>query len=124
MKRRSFILMGAAGAAAISIPAYNYYFGDVAYDPLLAQPKSLSLIWEDHEIQAIGKEYIKQTPDEQRVRTLVNLLSDGSSGISALENKTIEDFKAGKTVMVDGWILSATEARQCALASTSQPKKK
>jgi hypothetical protein len=29
-----------------------------------------------------------------------------------------EDFEAGDTVQVDGWILSCTEARLCALAST------
>ncbi len=120
MKRRNFLLIGAAGVAAISIPTYTYYFGDVTYDPLLAQPQSLSLIWETKEIQAIGKQYLKQTPDENRVRTLVNLLSDAS----ALGNHPIEDFKSGKTVLVDGWILSETEARQCALASTIQPQKK
>ncbi len=120
MKRRNFLLIGAAGVAAVSIPTYNYYFGDVTYDPLLAQPPSLSLIWETHEIQAIGKKYIQQTPDERRVRTLVNLLSDGST----LQNLSIEDFKSGRTVLVDGWILSETEARQCALASTLEPPTK
>jgi hypothetical protein len=30
-----------------------------------------------------------------------------------------EDFEAGDTVQVDGWILSCTEARLCALASTT-----
>ena len=28
-----------------------------------------------------------------------------------------DDFAAGRTVVVDGWVLSATEARQCALFS-------
>jgi hypothetical protein len=31
-----------------------------------------------------------------------------------------EDFDAGDTVQVDGWILSCTEARLCALASQSR----
>ncbi len=122
MIRRNFILMGVAGVAAISIPTYNYYVGDVNYNPLLAQPQSLSLIWETKEIQAIGKEYVKQTPDEQSARKLVNLLSDRSSDASTLENEIAQDFRSGKTVMVDGWILSVTEARQCALSSTIQPK--
>jgi hypothetical protein len=30
-----------------------------------------------------------------------------------------EDFESGETVQVDGWILSCTEARLCALASTA-----
>ena len=31
-----------------------------------------------------------------------------------------DDFDDGRTVVVDGWILSATEARQCALYSLTQ----
>jgi hypothetical protein len=27
------------------------------------------------------------------------------------------DFAAGRTVMLDGWVLAVTEARQCALFS-------
>jgi len=32
-----------------------------------------------------------------------------------------DDFGAGRTVVVDGWLLSVTEARQCALYSTLEP---
>ena len=124
MKRRNFLLVGTAGIAAISIPSYNYYFGDVTFDPLLAQPQSLSLIWESKEIRAIGKEFLKQTPEERRVRKLVNLLTDRSSDTDTLENEITKDFKSGRTVLVDGWILSETEARQCALASTIQTQNK
>jgi hypothetical protein len=36
---------------------------------------------------------------------------------SLVATRVREDFDAGQTVQVDGWILSCTEARLCALAS-------
>jgi hypothetical protein len=37
-----------------------------------------------------------------------------------LENKIKEEFSAYKTIIVSGWIISPTEARQCALFSLTQ----
>ena len=34
-----------------------------------------------------------------------------------LEEKIGEDFKQDQIIMIDGWLLSITEARQCALFS-------
>jgi len=42
--------------------------------------------------------------------------------VSHLEESIKNDFETGNTVIVDGWILSRTEARQCALLSTINPK--
>lgn len=36
---------------------------------------------------------------------------------SSLRQRVRDDFAAGRTVIVNGWVLSATEARQCALYS-------
>jgi hypothetical protein len=54
---------------------------------------------------------IDQRIDESTDSNLVN---------SVLEKKVRQDFQENKTVVVDGWILSVTEARQCALFSLSQ----
>jgi hypothetical protein len=35
----------------------------------------------------------------------------------SIDDTVHEDFAAGRTVVVDGWVLSVTEARQCALFS-------
>jgi hypothetical protein len=37
-----------------------------------------------------------------------------------LENKVENDFKTGKIAVIKGWVLSLTEARQCALFSILQ----
>jgi len=36
----------------------------------------------------------------------------------SIDDRIRDDFGAGRTVVVDGWLLSVTEARQCALYST------
>jgi hypothetical protein len=56
-------------------------------------------------------ENIDHRIDESTDSNLVN---------SVLEKKVRQDFQENKTVVVDGWILSVTEARQCALFSLSQ----
>lgn len=127
MNRRNFVLLGAAGIAAISIPTSCSYFGDVEYDPLLAHPQALSVIWDNELIKTIGNKYRIQVPSEKNVRSLVNLLMEDISSnksflAESLKQKIKTDFKTGKTVLVNGWVLSVSEARQCALYSLTKTK--
>ena len=119
MKRRNFILLGAAGVAAVSIPTAFHFFGDVEYDKALADPQSLSLIWDTQTIISTGNKYRLQTPAENTERSLVKKLK---ADLLTLEEKIRKDFETGNTVIVDGWILSKTEARQCALFSITELK--
>jgi hypothetical protein len=124
MKRRDFILLATTGIAAVAVP--YYYLSDVEYDRSLAEPQQLALIWDAETITKIGDNYRLQVPDEKSERTLVKLLSENISSEGtvgkSLEQKIKKDFETGNTVMVDGWILSVTEARQCALFSTANTK--
>jgi hypothetical protein len=127
MNRRNFIIIGAAGIAAVSIPTAYYFLRDIDYDKSLAEPRSLALIWDSQTIDAVGKQYLLQVPGEERERWLVKRLSADASDSGGLENSGLEekikkDFEAGNTVIVDGWILSRTEARQCALFSITETK--
>jgi hypothetical protein len=124
MKRKNFILMTAAGLAAISIPFAYSYLKDDEYNNLLAQPVSLSFIWDNQTINEIGNKYRLQVPHENKERALVGELladTDTDNLTLSLDEKIIKDFKTGNIIIVDGWILSITEARQCALSSTIQP---
>ena len=122
MNRKRFIQLAATSAVVISIPVVYSCSKKVKYNPKLAEPTSLLLIWDGERIKGIGQKYLTQVPGEKEERTLVTLLSNDLSlsqadGFSILESKVKQDFEVGLTVVVDGWILSVTEARQCALYS-------
>ena len=119
MKRRNFILIGTASIAAAAIPTAFYFLRDTEFDPTLADPQLLSLIWDTETMKAAGHQYRLKFPSEKSERSLIKLLE---SAASDLENSIKKDFETGNTVIVDGWILSRTEARQCALFSTAETK--
>ncbi len=111
------MLLASAGAAAVFIPAINYLFYRIPdYDQKLAVPQLLSLIWDDEMIKKIGSTYRENFPGERKERVLVKALFDSTQQFAdKLLELTRADFAEGRTVTVDGWVLSKTEARQCAL---------
>lgn len=113
MKRRNFILSAVAWLGAASGAAY-YFLREDDDDPSLATPQFLPLIWDTATIRRIGSQYRKDFPTENSERSLVKFLHPKPT-----EDTITSDFKNGNIVIVDGWILSVTEARQCALASLS-----
>lgn len=119
MKRRNFILIGTASIAAAAIPTAFYFLRDIEFDPTFADPQLLSLIWDSETMQAAGDQYRLKFPSEKSERSLIKLLEAEASD---LENSIKKDFETGNTVIVDGWILSVTEARQCALFSIVKTK--
>ena len=125
MKRRTFVYLGATGILATSIPMGCSQINNVKYDPLLAEARSLSALLDYEQITAIGNKYLEKTSGETNVRSLVEHLthgiSDNNTGLAeALEAKIKTDFEKRNTVMVDGWVLSVTEARQCALSTLTK----
>lgn len=123
MKRRTFIY-GIAGLAAVSFPTVYYFVGrEIDYDSLITEPRFLSGLLDVETINLIGDQYILQVPREAKERKLVKLLTravptESTDIASDLHEKIKTDFKENKTVILDGWVLSVTEARQCALLST------
>lgn len=128
MKRRTFIFL-AAGAAAITIlPLVRYKQGKFTPDDPLLRPEVLARFCDEKEICAIGKSYRSLVPVEDNKKKLEELIltnndgkkesTESKSAISTLiEEKIRQDFEQGRTVVADGWIISETEARQCALVS-------
>ena len=68
---------------------------------------SLVSILSKDQIKDIGKAYIDKFPSEGNKNNLSKLLS--------IKQNTTTDFQNKQTVIVQGWILSVTEARQSAL---------
>jgi hypothetical protein len=123
MKRRNFIFMTAAGACALVLPTWSC--NNTVFNPLLAEPEMGSFIWDDETIAAIGKSFLQQFPDEDSKGKLTEILSkqlttNPDKIVEILNQEIKDDFKNDRIVMLDGWIVSVTEARQCALFSLTQ----
>lgn len=124
MKRRNFILLSATGVTAMALPSLFLQSCNIEYDKSLALSQDLTYIWDEETMIAVGKEYQKKFPKENNEQKLAKLLlkdvlnEDGTP--MTLEQKIITDYKMDNTVLLDGWILSVTEGRQCALFSITQ----
>lgn len=125
MKRRNFIQLSAFTAAAISLPLLHSCSSS-ATEQAISQPVFLSRLFDGNMIKDAGKAYLKKTPAENDDDKLVQLLTDNNTIANSTDEKAIhqyldekikQDFKAGNTVLVKGWVLAVTEARQCALFS-------
>ena len=129
MKRRSFLWLSIAGTAALTVPHFSCDTKNQALEKTLSQPEVLSRICDEKTLKDIGHAYRKKIETEDDYNKLQHfLLSDPSgqeinkSGKIEIIRKSIissieKDFEKGRIIKVDGWILSITEARQCALFS-------
>lgn len=104
MNRRDFLRISALGAAVLSIPARE----DAA-----AHPDLLSVLGPER-VRAIGAQYRRLVPAENDHLSLRAAILAPRLSIAASVRR---DFETGRTVLVNGWVLAATEARQCALCS-------
>jgi len=127
VKRRNFIKLSALSAGAFTIP-FLYSCNTKTFNAAITQPLFLSHIFDAKTMKETGLAYIKQVPAEDSKSKLVTLLEDDAitenTDAKAIhdvyDKKTKEDFIALKTVVVNGWVLAVTEARQCALYSLTQ----
>jgi hypothetical protein len=122
MQRRTFIHLSAYTAIAITLPLMDGCNWESA-DKILSQPLLFSHLVDGKTISETGQAYRKLFPAEDNQATLNQLLlgSNPSSDKKLIQKQLDErvdlDFRAGKTVTAMGWVLSITEARQCALYS-------
>jgi hypothetical protein len=76
---------------------------------------------------AVGREYLRHHPDERDLARIRHGLSGALGGpVETLDPAVLrervrrrvrQDFAEDRIALVDGWILSITEARICALAA-------
>jgi hypothetical protein len=126
MKRRNFILLsgGTLAAAGISWALWPKHADSISEG---VPPLVLSQLCDEQELMKIGKAYRKMVPDEDDASALSKYIridgneksinQDAQQSAIGLEEKSRSDFESGKTVILDGWVLSVTEARQCAAYS-------
>ncbi len=105
MNRRHFLRLTAFAAAIGLVPAARAK--GVGLNTALAHPELLDALGPAM-VRAIGARYREMHPAEDDARVLVDAIG---------ARRVREDFERGRTVVIDGWLLSTTEARQCALFS-------
>jgi len=124
MERRTFLWLTATGLLAPLLSCNS----ELAVPTALAHPLSLSAINDAATLKQLGERYRTLTPDEAGRQALVRLLLTDENGqiVSQIDSSDLQqfllqsirqDYRSTNTVMLDGWILSVTEARQCALFS-------
>lgn len=129
MKRRNFILISSAVVLAVaSVPAYRYYKKKSRfYNPLIT-PDDLSRFCDEGTIREIGLSYRNMVPAENEKKKLTDILLTGDDGkitgtsdnvavYDLIDKKIKKDFKEYQLQVIKGWVISTTEARQCALFS-------
>lgn len=127
MHRRTYCGLTSFAVIGLFLPLAGCSSPDPDLAQTLSLPYSLATFSEPATIEALGKAYLEMTPEENASKTLMDLLlSDGEnkeippttdSMKMVLQQKIKSDFESGNTIIVSGWVLSITEARQCALYS-------
>jgi hypothetical protein len=120
MERSDFIKLAAIAAVVLTVPLAE---GCGHKNDPLTLPLLFSHLADKKTIIQTGMAYRKMFENENSQSALGQALSankptmDPDALRAALEKQVILDFAAGRIVTVDGWVLSVTEARQCALFS-------
>lgn len=87
------------------------------------------LFSQERSARAIGERYLARVPDEADATILTARVAGDMQGylrLASADTPTLrallaaqqrDDFAHGRTVTIDGWVLSCTEARLCALVT-------
>jgi hypothetical protein len=122
MDRRRFLEL--IGGVAVATLATACDASSALDSAALARPDLLDALGAER-VRALGARYREMVPAERDAASLRDAIRRSvplrarlsGNGSSQLARMVHDDFEDGRTVVVLGWILSATEARQCALFS-------
>ena len=122
IKRRSFLQNLVAAGLFSSIPSgWVRWFASDGH--LYAEPELLLMLDNPLAVKEIGQAYLDRYPDNQNKNALIRSLdvrfgSVRSKYLKAHISQCVrDDFALGNTIQLKGWILSHSEAQQCALFS-------
>jgi len=117
MNRRQFLGVSAASALAGLVGGTRWASANAAVDLLtLAQPDLLSLIG-PQAVRNIGLRYRALVPSENEVHALYAAILAARPRSRSIAGLVEQDFAVGRTMVLQGWVVSVTEARQSALFS-------
>ena len=118
--RRRFLALGGMAAAWAATGC-----GD-RDSRAFGQPDLIAVLGPDA-VRNLGRRYRASVPresDAARLEAAIRASRPWTARIGLthppIAEQVRDDFDTGRTVIVDGWLLSVTEARQCALYSARQ----
>ncbi len=134
MIERRRLLLGALGMGASLLwqPVASRLFSPTSRDGL--SERLVRLLEHQDSARIIGREYLRTVPVEATPDVLASLVAErlgaerpalDTAGDADLRRllaaAVLQDFEEGQTMELDGWMLSQTEARLCALSPTCRP---
>lgn len=121
MNRRKFITGGLAGLACLAATFALWRWRFPRGYRRAAVPETLARFVDIRMIVKIGDSYRQTNRLEFDAKTLERLIDgdgdDASGGRGSIEDRIRDDFRQNQVLQLHGWLLSRTEARQCALFS-------
>lgn len=126
MDRRQFLEIGGTSALAFPLAGSIALIEPSPEQQSLIRPDMLTRLGDQGLTRDLGRQYRRAFPQENSSVRLTGILrrsaagEDGSDVSTKLKSRVQRDFAQGRTVVLDGWILARTEARQCALFSLLQ----
>lgn len=121
LNRRDFIYYSGSAAILLCLPFLSCERPKGTQ--VLKNPRALLKTFPFKTIEELGKSYLEMNPKESNTTTLVQLIVDDRTHLNTktsdiqdiISNKITLDFRESRITMVNGVIISITEARQCAL---------
>jgi hypothetical protein len=125
---RRFVCLSLGSASGLSLtPRYVQALAPGA-DPDELAARLRALLYDREAARRLGHSYVRQVPTEDDPRILARLAVasaeaqqvdamslDRASLNQRLDAQVRGDFASGNTIQLDGWVLSRTEGRLCAL---------
>jgi hypothetical protein len=114
-RRQLLALVAAAGIGAVGWRLA----GDGEVDS--PEKRLIAVLGNPDAARSVGRRYLDGRPQERDERTLLRLLRSLGDPATLTQDRVRRavrsDFAEGRVVLVEGWYLSHTEARLCALAT-------
>lgn len=122
MNRRIFMALAGVTGLALAIPLIRKCSKGNSNE-IISTPSTLNMLLDEESIKSIGHQYLIQNPEENSTEILYRTLqekedfskmNDEERNINILK-KIKDDFESDRFVIIEGLIISVTEARQCAM---------
>ena len=119
MERRRFINISSASIVLISTGAFA--LNNSVNQQLILETESLGSIWNHSTIVRVGQLYRDHYPNENYSKSLLDTIPEHLINSEELpkcfKKKIINEHKNNDTLLINGWLISKTEGRKCALIS-------